>query len=783
MARRLSMLVISTELAAGLALLVAGMTSHAEYPERHHRALAFFLAFSVLGVLLSVLTRQRGLVRRLHDRLFENSWETTLRYAIYLRFQILIGIALVAFPPVAVFQLRRLLDSLFYVSASELFYITWMGLLAAWSLMVSVQMTCIHGPSRFGGEPLRPRREYLDRLRPWKEELFALLTAPTIGFCLACSREWTGGLAAVLCGLAAAWLTLFITSWQREAIVPACVPPSTLLLDGSKWRRLLRRHEDPDEPPEGGILMEALLRILGPGYYDEERQRPLPGHMLAATLMLLVLCTYGLVGFAFRPAGGWNDYFPSLGYIMNVFMLAAWGLPAAAFFFDRWRVPVVLALGFGALSLYALSETDHYYVTRPVDPERVAAAPSLTPEQALEAWRQAREPEGDRMTVVVISGGGIAAAAWGVEVLTGLEEAIGAPFVQSLHALSAASGGSVAVMYYLDGFSAFQQRDAAELARIRAAASRSSMRAMAWGVAYPDMWRLLAPPLLKSTPYLDRGWALQEAWRGQLRHRDETLWGWRARIARGEMPVPLLDATAVESGRQFLLTPVDVRGPGAGVRFRSHHSFLNLYDGRDLEVVTAARLSATFPYVTPISRASPDSGGPEFHIADGAYLDNYGMTSMIEWLNSILPAYTSSGRRPKLLLVRISIREPNFVDDSMYEGKDGWTYTTLGPLLALMNASQANQIARNDQLFQLFQDRWTRGSNPPVQLEVANFALSTEAPLSWQLTESACEQIRQRWREERAGGEQFARVVQFFSDSPAQGQLRFAESEEPPRRK
>src|SRR5690606_35599232 len=129
----------------------------------------------------------------------------------------------------------------------------------------------------------------------------------------------------------AAWLTLFLTAWQRESIVSPCVPPSTLLLNGVRYRPNRDADTAVSEPAGGGIVMEAILKLLGPGYYDDERGQPQPGHMLSVALMGLVLCTYGLLGFAFRPAGGWNDYFPSLGYLMNMFMLAAWVLPAAAF--------------------------------------------------------------------------------------------------------------------------------------------------------------------------------------------------------------------------------------------------------------------------------------------------------------------------------------------------------------------------------------------------------------------------------------------------------------------
>jgi hypothetical protein len=281
---------------------------------------------------------------------------------------------------------------------------------------------------------------------------------------------------------------------------------------------------------------------------------------------------------------------------------------------------------------------------------------------------------------------------------------------------------------------------------------------MTWGVAYPDLWRFVAPPTLHCAPYLDRGWALEEAWRSELVNPNATLLDWRAKVAKGQMPVPLFDATAVETGRQFLLTPVDVHRAG-GKRFQAYHSFLSLYQQRNINIATAARLSATFPWVTPITRAARDSGGPTLHVADGAYFDNYGMATMIEWLNSVLPTYTKQQHR-KVLLIRISIRDTSFHQDQLvFDEKEGWAYTLYGPLLTLISAGSASQIARNEQLLELLGDRW----DGDVELTVVNFVLRTEVPLSWQLTEEACQQIRARWAEEVAANNELARVQAFFN--------------------
>jgi hypothetical protein len=260
-------------------------------------------------------------------------------------------------------------------------------------------------------------------------------------------------------------------------------------------------------------------------------------------------------------------------------------------------------------------------------------------------------------------------------------------------------------------------------------------------------------------PYLDRGWALQEAWRRQLLSPQTTLWDWRAQVAGGHMPAPLLDATAVETGRQVLITPIDVHRAGNN-RFHAYHNFLGLYAGRDLDTVTAARLSATFPWVTPIARSSPASGGPPMHVADGAYVDNYGVATMVEWLNTILPTYVAEQPTARVLVIRINIRDAHFSDALQYEPKEGWAYTVYGPLLTMLNAGSASQVARNQQLLDLLTQRWQSGAGVPI--EVVDFVLRTEVPLSWQLTDDHLAQIRGRWAEELEGGTAFARVKAFY---------------------
>ncbi|HIF32427.1 MAG TPA: patatin-like phospholipase family protein, partial [Planctomycetaceae bacterium] len=632
MRRHLFGLIVCCEIIAAAAILlsVAGVVHGVDVWKRIGTSLA--VVWMAIAWLVAVTSRTHGPILQLHRWLFETSWEVTLRYVAFLRFQILLLLALVLFPWLARTSLDRLLGNLFLVSLLDVFFISWMAVLVTWSIMVTSRLVCRYGSLRFGGEGIRLQSRIADRARKWRLVLFASFAMPIPLTCLVTSSMWMWGWLPLLAGTAAAWVTLMVITWQRESLMPSSIPPSDLLLNGGAFRRSAN-----DEKQETATALDAITRILGPGYYDPVRRQSLEGHMLALTLLAAVLCTYGMIGFAFRPSGGWNDYFPSLGYLMILFLLASWGLSAAAFLLDRWRVPTLLVLTLSSMVMYSLVQTDHFFATRPL--AAVDADDSLTPKEAFLAWKKSEEKP---LIVCTISGGGIAAAAWSAQVLTGLEEEFGTAFTQSLAATSSASGGSVGTMFYLDDFDVDQPRTSDRLNTIRNAAASSSLRATAWGFAYPDAWRLAIPPVMEMMPHVDRGWALQETWRFLLTNPSTSMLDWRKRVRVGEIPVPLFDCTAVETGRQFLICPVDTND---GKAFLAHQSFRDLYPTRDIDVVVAARLSATFPWVTPITRIDHADGRPVLHVADGAYVDNYGITTMVEWLEQVLPEYVVSSAR------------------------------------------------------------------------------------------------------------------------------------------
>src|SRR5262249_58335135 len=86
--------------------------------------------------------------------------------------------------------------------------------------------------------------------------------------------------------------------------------------------------------------------------------------------------------------------------------------------------------------------------------------------------------------------------------------------------------------------------------------------------------------------------------------------------------------------------------------------------GGALRVAPAARLSAGFPYVSPLCRADrgcrqdPDPHRDflkNAHVVDGGYVDNEGAFTVVDWVSRLLDKYSGTEDRPfdRVFIVRV----------------------------------------------------------------------------------------------------------------------------------
>jgi hypothetical protein len=159
--------------------------------------------------------------------------------------------------------------------------------------------------------------------------------------------------------------------------------------------------------------------------------------------------------------------------------------------------------------------------------------------------------------------------------------------------------------------------------------------------------------------------------------------------------------------------------------------------------VTAARLSATFPYVAPAARvAAPPAARDALHFVDGGYYDNYGFTTAAEFLREGLPEGGDPGPVRRVLLLQIRGAAPEGYVEA--RGQRGWFYQLFAPVQTLLSVRTLAQRSRNHTELRLLQEA-LRGRGVELAYVEFTFPFPGE-PLSWHLSQSEIEAIEAGWR-------------------------------------
>jgi hypothetical protein len=263
--------------------------------------------------------------------------------------------------------------------------------------------------------------------------------------------------------------------------------------------------------------------------------------------------------------------------------------------------------------------------------------------------------------------------------------------------------------------------------------------------------------------HIDRGWAIEQSWLNRM-GVDHRLRDWIPAIRNHQMPIPVFNAVLVETGQRLVISPVLKRrqsNSSASDSASDAVEFFNLYPGDEsnLRATTAARLSAAFPYVSPISRGDGEEppGGPSknYHVADGGYGENEGLLTVLDWTNQLVKRYTDPAHRPfdRILVIRI---QPFTIQAHPAPAETGksWSYNVLGPLETLENVRSALHAERNDFDLNLLASANTPSTtNDPNQIDIVWTKFMFQpgqnyiTPFSWHLTTSQKAEIHDAWTE------------------------------------
>jgi Dyp-type peroxidase family len=673
-----------------------------------------------------------------------------VRFLFLVRFQILLIAVLVLGPWAASGKsaLATITRPMFTVgSLRDMLIVSAQASLAASMAMVAYRVTALHAGARFGVNS--PSSDVLT----WKRVLrWQAVSMPIVGMTLWLSVEdaiaggrngeltWqllTFGIAA-FGGYAAAFLLVLAAEIARTVTVrPENADNAMLLPPLRALDRFMKRSRSKLQQFGTGRWTSNVVRFFegiarfvqtavarwpserGAGYIDSDTGWILPGHITAAVLVAVITVIY-LIGWpVLWPPSALQ--LPPLAYLLFVVTMLGTAAAGAAFFLDRFRVPLLTALVASLVGAILVGGTDHEFI---VLERKLSEAPTVAQTISVADQYRAAGSAVDPIIIVAAGGGGAHQAAWTTRVLTGLTTLWGTRFSGNLRLISAVSAGTVGATHYVLQFQngppdgQTTEGDENNLENAMKAAKAAATADVWWGITYPDLTRTLWPlgGLIPAT--LDRGRALELAWCHAMNLHEKcnqpTMGDWRARVAQGRQPAVAFNAMVVETGQRAVLATY-------GVRTNEATKDLAWITGdKDLSVITAARLAATFPYVTPVAR--PSNGAQSVHLIDGGYWDNHAVVTILEWL---LEAEING--RPVLI-----IKIPPPPEPQTESTNRAWPWQTIAPLQAGISMRTDAQRTRND----LEQKLFDKGHAGIVWAEFPyqNGDASSDTLLSWHLS-------------------------------------------------
>lgn len=369
------------------------------------------------------------------------------------------------------------------------------------------------------------------------------------------------------------------------------------------------------------------------------------------------------------------------------------------------------------------------------------------------ALRTAHRPP---MVIVCASGGGSRAAAWTVKVLAELEKRFLAPgrgrppvaLPYHVRLVSGASGGMIGAAYYVTTL--LPPTDSTRVNRVAVPRETSLtpvpltaddlfvdvchdfLTPITHTLVNHDLVTLFAP--FRSSH--DRGKALEgafhEAFHGQLHVpftslRQGEAEGWRPSLVFSPMLVEdgrqlfisNLDLVSVTQNRAFILgentteSPID-REAETALLSREGVEFFKLFPtATDFTVSTAARMSATFPYLLPAVSLPTN---PPRRVVDAGYYDNFGVGIVASWLFNHMDWVKQNTAGVVVVQIRDGVSEKDRkreeVRDSFPSLVDRGMQWLSSPADGLWSARQAANAFRNDNLLHLLNDFFLANNFP-----------------------------------------------------------------------
>ena len=383
-------------------------------------------------------------------------------------------------------------------------------------------------------------------------------------------------------------------------------------------------------------------------------------HLNALVVQLMSLVTLIIMGYlidypVFRiPAGA------SI-FIMFSIVIALTG--AITYWFDQWRITVFFLLLVGINFLTKFDNFNHknkaYGLDYNVEPakyayadlQKICVAENVDEDknatiQILENWKNKfPDKEKPKMVIVCVSGGGLRAAAWAMQVLQKSDSILNGELLPHTVLITGASGGMIGAAYLRELYLQKQQGENVNIydRKYIDIISKDLLNSIGFTIVTNDLFLPWAKFEVDGKTYRkDRGYIFEQQLNENTNNAfTKKLKDYKSPEAAAIIPMTFLTPSIVNDGRRMIISPHGVSYmtiPPIGVE-RPNAVEIDAVDfGRvfekqgaaDMNFATGLRMNATYPYVLP-NVYLPSKPGIE--VMDAGFRDNYGINSATRFIH------------------------------------------------------------------------------------------------------------------------------------------------------
>lgn len=364
--------------------------------------------------------------------------------------------------------------------------------------------------------------------------------------------------------------------------------------------------------------------------------------------------------------------------------------------------------------------------------------------ESLDNWR-AKFPQDSMPYLIVlnVSGGGLRSSYWTTKVLQELDKStFNGDLLKQAHLITGSSGGMLGAAFYRE---LYDQQNKGKLEKPKTNSDyldqigQDALNPVAFTLAVHDLFLAFRKVDYQGTKYpMDRGYAFDRKFNentgGIL---DRSFSDYRDLEYKSEVPTLILAPTIIGDGRRLIMSAQGMSFLGVHPSYLSFDPNKN-YDGVEfsrlfknqnadgLSFLTALRLSASFPYITPLVNLPSN---PEIELIDAGVRDNEGLELALRYLHQFKPWIKENTKGVMIIQIKANRPDEIAIKSENQTRMDQLTQPIKGVLQSFNNLQVYNKALLSE---------W---SNEILDfpVEVLRFSLSVKkdnVSLSWHLTEN-----------------------------------------------